>query len=167
MIQNKALETYEQNMKDSDAVFKAMRNFESYEQAEQAIIAFYATDLSYSRGGICHALKRLEHFYKNEKISWKQNVLNANISTDVDVISETVESLFFDIESGGIESIDLSNILDSPKQNISLEHLVTVLRTTYTWKDKIHGWNECLAIARKLTIERQIDISDLLSGMLT
>ena len=62
---NKAPETSEQQQKDSDTVFTAIStgNFENFEQAQQAVVMFYVTDLSISRAGISHALKRLERHY--------------------------------------------------------------------------------------------------------
>lgn len=59
-------ETYEKQMKDSDTIFNVIStgNFDGFKQAEQAVVMFYVMDKSFSRGGISHALKRLERFYK-------------------------------------------------------------------------------------------------------
>jgi len=58
-------ETYEQQMKDSDMIFKAIStgSFDNFKQAEQAVALFYISDISFSRSGISHALERLEYFY--------------------------------------------------------------------------------------------------------
>ena len=58
-------ETYDQQMKDSDMIFTAIStgDFDNFEQANQAVVTFYAMDMSVSRAGISHALKRLERFY--------------------------------------------------------------------------------------------------------
>lgn len=59
-------ETYEQQMKDSDTVFTAIStgDFDDFKQAEQAVVMFYVMDMSISRSGISHALKRLEKHYE-------------------------------------------------------------------------------------------------------
>ena len=59
-------ENYEQMMRDSDMVFTAIStgDFDDYKMAEQAVVAFYVTDMNISRSGISHALKRLEKFYR-------------------------------------------------------------------------------------------------------
>ncbi len=58
-------ETCEQQMKDSDRIFTAVStgDFDNYKQAEQVVVELYILDLSISRSGISHALKRLERFY--------------------------------------------------------------------------------------------------------
>lgn len=60
--------TYEQQMKDSDMIFKAISSgsFDNYQQAEQAVTMFYIMDMSVSRSGISHALKRLEEHYRTK-----------------------------------------------------------------------------------------------------
>ena len=61
----RALENKDQQTKDSDIIFTAIStsDFDSYKQAEQAVVMLYVTDMSFSRAGISHALKRLERFY--------------------------------------------------------------------------------------------------------
>lgn len=57
---------YDKQMADSEIVFTAIStsDFDDYEQAQQAVCLFYVPDMSFSRAGISHALKRLETFYK-------------------------------------------------------------------------------------------------------
>ena len=59
-------ETYKQQMEDSDAIFTAIStgNFDNFKQAERMVVMAYVTDMSFSRAGISHALKRLKRFYK-------------------------------------------------------------------------------------------------------
>ena len=61
-------ETYEQQMKDSDMVFTAVSTSaaEDFAEANQMVVMFYVTDMSVSRAGISHALKRLEEHYGNK-----------------------------------------------------------------------------------------------------
>ncbi len=58
-------ETIEQQEKDSDMVFTAIStgDFDDFKQAEQAVVMLYVMDMSVSRSGISHALKRLERHY--------------------------------------------------------------------------------------------------------
>ena len=60
-------ETYEQQMKDSDTIFTAIStsNIDNFEEANKAIVMGYVMDLSFSRSGISHALKRLEKYYED------------------------------------------------------------------------------------------------------
>ena len=62
-------ETYENQTKDSDAIFTAIStsNARDFKEAEKMVVMFYAMDLTISRAGISHALKRLEKFYKERK----------------------------------------------------------------------------------------------------
>jgi len=58
-------ETYERQMEDSDSIFTAIStgNFDNFKQAERMVVMAYVADMSFSRSGISHALKRLERFY--------------------------------------------------------------------------------------------------------
>ena len=61
----KAPETLEQQMKDSDTVFTAIStgDFDDFKMAEKAVVMIYVTDMSISRVGISHAMKRLKQHY--------------------------------------------------------------------------------------------------------
>jgi hypothetical protein len=61
-----ATETYENQMKDAEIIFTAIStgSFENFKEAETAVVMLYVTDMSFSRAGISHALKRLEKYYK-------------------------------------------------------------------------------------------------------
>lgn len=62
-------ETYENQIKDSDTIFTAISTSDArdFKEAEKIVVTFYAMDLTISRAGISHALKRLEKFYKERK----------------------------------------------------------------------------------------------------
>ena len=55
-------ETVEQQMKDSDMIFNQVSSaaYESIDEAKRAIVMLYVPDMSISRSGISHALKRIE-----------------------------------------------------------------------------------------------------------
>ena len=61
-------ETLEQQTTDSDMIFTAIStgDFDDFQQAEQAVVMLYAMDMSFSRSGISHALKRLERHYNGD-----------------------------------------------------------------------------------------------------
>ena len=62
-------ETYEQQMKDSETIFTAISTsgVDNFKDAERMIVFAYVTDMSFSRAGISHALKRLERFYEEQQ----------------------------------------------------------------------------------------------------
>jgi hypothetical protein len=62
-------ESYEQQMKDSDMIFTQISSGDfSLADYEAAICMLYVPDMSISRSGISHALKRLERHYKEGNI---------------------------------------------------------------------------------------------------
>ena len=62
-------ETYEQQMKDSDMLFTQITNgdFDNFPEVQRLICTIYVPDMSISRAGISHALKRLEQYYNTGK----------------------------------------------------------------------------------------------------
>ena len=60
-------ETYENQMKDSETIFTAISTSgaRDFKEANRMVVAGYIMDMSFSRAGISHALKRLEKFYKS------------------------------------------------------------------------------------------------------
>jgi hypothetical protein len=65
MTLRKAPETLDQQMKDSNLVYNqiTLAGIKTYKEAERMIVYLYVPDISISRAGISHALKRLEKFY--------------------------------------------------------------------------------------------------------
>jgi len=63
-------ETYEDQMKDSDMVFNQITsaNYDNHKDAERAIVMLYVPDMSISRAGISHALKRIENHFGNKAV---------------------------------------------------------------------------------------------------
>lgn len=63
-----AIETHEKQMKDSDMIFTevSMGGCLNYNDAKQCIDIAYVPDMSISRAGISHAMKRLEKFYEEK-----------------------------------------------------------------------------------------------------
>lgn len=61
-----ANETLEQQNKDSDMIFTQITtgDFDNYEDARRLVVTGYLPDMTISRAGISHALKRLEEHYR-------------------------------------------------------------------------------------------------------
>ena len=68
-------ETYDQQMKDSDMIFTQIStsSINNYADAERLMI-IYITDLSISRAGISHAIKRLKEFYDKRENETTQTI---------------------------------------------------------------------------------------------
>lgn len=54
---------------DSDHIFTALTSggLTTFEEAERAVVMLYIPDMSFSRAGISHALKRLEQHFQTEE----------------------------------------------------------------------------------------------------
>lgn len=94
---------------------------------------------------------------------WQKHVLNINANTDIDQLSETVEFALMAISNEGTESIFLGGL--SPEK-VEPEHLATLLRTTYCWKNDIEGWEDALSVAIAALSLRDIDPKDALYGLI-
>ena len=60
-------EKFEQQRRDSDMIFTQIStgDFDNFETAQLAVVLIYIPDMTISRAGISHALKRLEKFYQD------------------------------------------------------------------------------------------------------
>ena len=76
---------------------------------------------------------------------WRQHVFSKAASADVDSISETISYVFQAISEVGPLSIDLSKV---DANTVNAEHLVAVLRATFSSRNEITGWNHALQIAQ-------------------
>ena len=59
-------ESYEQQTKDSEMIIKQISsaNYDSWKDAQRAIVMFYVPDMTISRAGISLALKKIERSFK-------------------------------------------------------------------------------------------------------
>ena len=94
---------------------------------------------------------------------WLKNASNESISTDVDSLSDTAADVIDNIRRIGVDSIDLSILKED---SINVEHLLTVLRVTYSIRENIIGWNKSLAMAESITRKMNLDSNDLLYGLI-
>lgn len=93
---------------------------------------------------------------------WRQHLLDKSSSTDVDCISETVDSVLEAVDVFGPSRVDLG-ALDLRYANA--EHLVAVLRSTFVWRNELPGWKEALAVAPELLQESRLDPELVLKGL--
>lgn len=65
-MNQKTPETYEQQMKDSEMIYRQITSagYDNFEEVNRAIVTIYVPDMSISRAGISHALKRLEKYFE-------------------------------------------------------------------------------------------------------
>ena len=93
---------------------------------------------------------------------WQRYLLDPAASTDVDALSESVESVLETIDKDGPAAISLLQ-LDSTK--VQGEHLATILRTTFRWRAQVPGWNSALAIAEAALRREGINPEEALYGL--
>jgi hypothetical protein len=59
-------ESYEQQTKDSEMIIKQISsaNYDSWEEAQRAVVMLYVPDMTISRSGISLALNKIERSFK-------------------------------------------------------------------------------------------------------
>lgn len=118
---------------------------------------------SYNSGleGTVESLMAL-HQKQNLKSLLNSLILKENQETDVDSLTITAETVLDAIGEFGPAIVKLDNLIPDRVQG---EHLATVLRTSYSWRSQIYGWNEALEVAKAALINEGIDPADALYGM--
>ena len=96
-------ETIEQQTTDSDIIFTAISTggFDDFKQAQQAVTMLYVTDMSFSRSGISHALKRLEEHYKtvdDDPFTEEEQRFNDQLDATVDATQEARRNILRESE---------------------------------------------------------------------
>jgi hypothetical protein len=95
--------------------------------------------------------------------AWKKYVSDAKADTDVDTLSETIESVFEILSTLGPKAIVLSNFTPN---NVNGEHLAAVLRVTAPHRADIPGWSIALRTAMQALEIAGLDPQDALAGLL-
>jgi hypothetical protein len=111
--------------------------------------------------------KTLKDYVRSSQEATAYNKLRALVSSenslaDIDSLTVTAEAALEAVAEFGPEIIptkDLSGL------QIHGEHLATLLRATYVWRNEISGWNEALDVARQALVDQGIDPDDALYGM--
>ncbi len=65
--------SYDRQMKDSDMIFNQITggSYREWSEVERTVVMLYSPDMTISRSGISHALKRLERHYKADAAEGK------------------------------------------------------------------------------------------------
>lgn len=85
------------------------------------------------------------------------------MSSDVDALTDTLSSLFDDMDVVGIGSINLSNLNAT---EVNPEHLAAILRATSSMSFSVLGWSDALDVATKALSLNGYDPSDALYGLI-
>ena len=93
---------------------------------------------------------------------WRKNVLDLGAATDVDALTETVESVLDVVAEFGPGFLVFRNLSPS---NVQVEHLAAALRASSSWKDEIASWDDALQVAKAAADLSNIDPGDVLFGM--
>lgn len=93
---------------------------------------------------------------------WRANLSNPSADGSVDAISDTVDSLLEAIEFGGPSLVKLDNL---NFEFINAEHLIAILRTTFTWKEEVPGWRAALNAAPAILEKQGLNPSEELFGL--
>lgn len=94
--------------------------------------------------------------------AWLTNVNDAESSTSIKCLTGTINTLLAQLRSKGPGSIDLGRVTRTAP---SAEHLVTILRSLYAWRDRVAGWDDLQAFARGNLAERGFDATALMKGL--
>jgi len=94
---------------------------------------------------------------------WKHHLYSIHSATDVDAISDTVESVFEAVTQLGPTSVDLRGVASN---SVNAEHLVAVLRATNASKDLIPGWKHALGEAPAALRRAGLDPEEVLVGLI-
>lgn len=95
--------------------------------------------------------------------NWKRYIFDLSAPNDVDALSETIEAIYDAIDRYGPGSVNLATL---PTTAINGEHLAAILRSTYSFRNQIIGWDHAREIAIKALQSASIDIDDALAGLL-
>ncbi|MFZ6873531.1 hypothetical protein ACO0LF_15855 [Undibacterium sp. Di27W] len=93
----------------------------------------------------------------------KMKINTPGVSSDIDSLSETVESAFEIISRFGPGAIVLNEF---QRNHVNGEHLASLLRVTYHYRFNIDGWNDAFELAVNALKNEGIDAQDALAGML-
>lgn len=93
---------------------------------------------------------------------WKSKVLDPNASSDVDALSETIDSVYELVSRWGPEAIEFQSLNGS----LNGEHLAAVLRITADFRGQISGWDTMLGRAVESLRLAGLDYNDALTGLI-
>lgn len=96
-------------------------------------------------------------------VAWRKYVCDVAASADVDALTETAEAVLDSIQAHGPALFNLKGL---HAVAVNGEHLATVLRTSFTWRDQVPGWHEALRVAEVALTQAGVDPEDALFGLI-
>lgn len=93
---------------------------------------------------------------------WLVNVNDAEASVSPKNLAKTINSLMATLRDGDVAAIDLARV---DRRTPNPEHLVAVLRSLYSWRKAIPGWEDLHRFARANLASRNLDAERLLRGL--
>lgn len=93
---------------------------------------------------------------------WLAAVNNRDSAIDMDGIALTIRSISEEISNQNFTAIDFSKI---NRNSPSPQHLVALLRTTYPFRDKIHGWSDLRDFSREFLSEKGYSTELVMRGL--
>lgn len=114
----------------------------------------------------CAHFSTIQHQQSIEKIKltaiWKHHVSDITASTDVDTLSETIESVFEFMSRFGSSAFNLTNIT---ADRLNGEHLAAVLVLTFPHRAQVAGWENALKMTIEVMKATGVDYKDALTGL--
>lgn len=90
------------------------------------------------------------------------HLLNPQAPADVDSLTSTVKAVLDLVAKEGVSALNLSGLM---AHGVHCEHLASVLRATFAWKEEVPGWHEALGVARAACALAGEQAEDVLFGM--
>ena len=97
-----------------------------------------------------------------QDVAWRKHVCNAAASPDVDALTETAEAVTTLVAEHGPARLDLRGLKAASVQG---EHLATLLRSSFPWRDQVPGWGEAMDVAKTALRRAGIDPAEALFGL--
>lgn len=94
---------------------------------------------------------------------WLIAVNDTNSAVDMDGIAITIQSISTSINNVGPAAIDLSRV---SRISPNPQHLVALLRTTYPFRNEVHGWYELRNFAKEALPKRGYKPESVMRGLL-
>ena len=94
--------------------------------------------------------------------AWLAHVNDSEASTSIKSLTATINTLLAQLRERGPDSIELARVARTAP---NAEHLVTILRSLYAWRDRVAGWDDLQSFARRNLAERGFDAAALMRGL--
>lgn len=96
-------------------------------------------------------------------VAWRKHVCDTDASPDVDSLTETAEAVMTLVAEHGPARLNLQGFTAAAVQG---EHLATLLRASFSWRDQVPGWHGALRVAEIALKRASLDPEDALFGLI-